>query len=99
MPPACFTPRPEVSSTVLEMTFFLDKNLLSSEKEKKVFAFIDLAFSQRRKTLLSLLTHHPQMNIGREAWLKAFETCGFKSTVRGEELLFKDFLALSEFLK
>ena len=98
VPPACFTPRPEVSSSVLTFTFHPEKDLLSPEKEKKVFALIDLAFSQRRKTFLSLLSHHPQMNIGRELWIKAFEACGFKSTARGEELLFKDYLALSEFL-
>lgn len=98
VPPACFTPRPEVSSSVLTFSFLPDENLLSPDKEKKVFALIDLAFSQRRKTFLSLLCHHPQMNIGREHWLKAFQACGFKATVRGEELLFKDYLALSAFL-
>lgn len=98
VPAGCFTPRPEVASTVLAMALRPETELLEAKTEKKVFALIDLAFSQRRKTLLSLLTHHPQMNIGREAWLKAFEACGFKPTARGEELLFKDFLALSEFL-
>ncbi len=98
VPAGCFTPRPEVASTVLSMALRPESELLKPEIEKKVFALIELAFSQRRKTLLSLLTHHPQMNIGREQWLKAFEACGFKPTARGEELLFKDFLALSEFL-
>lgn len=98
VPAGCFTPRPAVASTVLDLTLHPAKQLLSPEKEKKVFALVDLAFSQRRKTLLSLLSHHPKMNIGREAWLKAFEACGLKATARGEELLFKDYLALSEYL-
>lgn len=98
VPAGCFTPRPEVASTVLDLSFHSDEQLLSPEKEKRLFALVDLAFSQRRKTLLSLLSHHPKMNIGREAWQKALESCGLKSTARGEELLFKDFLALSEYL-
>lgn len=94
VPAGCFTPRPEVNSSVLEMVFRSKSELLASETEKKVFALIDLAFSQRRKTLLSLLNHHPQMK--SESWVRVFEACGFKPTVRGEELFFKDFLKLAQ---
>lgn len=98
VPAGCFTPRPEVASTVLAMTLRPESGLLKPETEKKVFAIIDTAFSQRRKTLLSLLSRNSLFTVSREEWMKAFEKCGLKPTARGEELLFKDFLALSEFL-
>lgn len=98
VPPPCFTPQPEVSSSVLELTFHAGKDLLPPEQEKAVFDLIELAFSQRRKTLLSILAHKSKVK-NREEIQKIFEKVGIKPSARGEELLFKDYLALSETLR
>lgn len=95
----CFTPQPEVSSSVLTFDFFPDKQLLEKETEKRVFSLIELAFSQRRKTFLGIMSHHSRIGKKRAELEKIFTDLGLKLTARGEELLFKDYLALAEALK
>jgi 16S rRNA (adenine1518-N6/adenine1519-N6)-dimethyltransferase len=95
IPPTCFAPPPEVHSTVLEITFFPEEKRLPERDETFLFKVIEVAFSQRRKTLLGLLTRSPEIGVTREQLGPVFESMGLKSTVRGEELLLKDFLTLA----
>ena len=60
---------------------------------------IALAFRQRRKTLLSLLVHEPNVKANRQKLLHMFDQLGLPPHVRGEELLLKDYLALAAELK
>ncbi len=92
----CFTPQPEVSSSVLEFDFYPKKQLLDSKTEKRVFKLIELAFSQRRKTFMKILSHDPQIGKTRDEISKIFEKHSIKPTARGEELMFKDYLAIAE---
>lgn len=94
VPASCFTPRPEVDSTVLVLEFS-PKAPLSAAKEKKLFQLIQLAFSQRRKTLLSLISHQSP-DLSKEQIALIFDELGFSHTLRGEELLLKDFIDLSK---
>ncbi len=96
--PACFTPRPEVSSSVLEFKFRSEAERLEPALEKRMFRLIEIAFSQRRKTLLSLLKHYVP-GVKRENLEEIFKNQGWTLTVRGEELLLKDFLVLAGHLK
>jgi 16S rRNA (adenine1518-N6/adenine1519-N6)-dimethyltransferase len=95
----CFTPQPEVSSSVLVFDFYPGKQLLEKETETRVFKLIELAFSQRRKTFLGIMSHDPKTGKKREELEKIFTKLGLKLTARGEELLFKDYLALEKELK
>ena len=99
IPPSCFTPRPEVGSTTLVMDFHGDKQRLPKEKEKLLFEVIRIAFSQRRKTLLHILSHEKSVGLERAALEKILAGAGLKEKVRGEELLLKDFMALAEALR
>ena len=99
IPPRCFTPQPEVESSVVVFKFRAKDEMLDPEMEKKVFDLIRTAFGQRRKTFLHLLKGSPLHNLSREELIALFESLGWKSTVRGEELLFKDFLALAQALE
>ncbi len=98
IPPSCFTPRPEVDSSALLLTFH-PAGSLRSEEESFLFDLIKIAFSQRRKTLLHLLSRDPRVGLDRSRLEKIFASLGLSPKVRGEELLLKDFLALAKELK
>ena len=96
IPPSCFTPQPDVDSSVLHLTFFPEAKLPKGVDEPFLFYLIRVAFGQRRKTLLHILTRDPKINLERGPILKIFEALGFAPRVRGEELLLKDYFALAE---
>ncbi len=96
--PACFTPRPEVDSSVIELIFHTDSQIPKTVDESFLFHLIQVAFSQRRKTLLHLLVRDPALKVERSNLVKIFETLGFALSVRGESLLLKDYFALAEYL-
>ena len=89
--PSCFTPKPAVASCAVRMDFHEKKN---DAREAHYFELVRIAFSQRRKTLLSLLAHAAGGQWKREDLLGIFEALGLSHDVRGEELLIKDYLAL-----
>ncbi len=97
--PHCFTPKPEVDSTVLTLHFHPPAQLPKEVDEKFLFDLTGLAFSQRRKTLLHHLAASKKIGLSRAAILHIFDELGFLPTVRGEELLLKDFLALARALR
>lgn len=96
IPPRCFTPQPEVESSVIVMEFHNEKQLLSAEEEEKVFQLIKTAFSQRRKTFLNLLLHDPGIKKKRPELEEIFKSFGWSLTIRGEELLLKDYIGLAQ---
>ncbi len=93
--PACFTPRPAVNSSVVELSMHPESRIPSDVPEKMLFYLIKVAFGQRRKTLLSILAHDPHLKTDKNVLADLFEKLGFKKTIRGEDLLLKDFLELS----
>ena len=99
IPRQCFTPQPEVDSSVLVLRFRKTPTGLKKKEEKFLFHLIQAAFCQRRKTLLHLLVRDPAIGSTRQALAATFKSLGFSETVRGEELLLKDFLSLGEALQ
>jgi 16S rRNA (adenine1518-N6/adenine1519-N6)-dimethyltransferase len=107
--PGCFTPRPEVESSVIIATFNPESARLPKDDEALLFHLVTVAFSQRRKTLLHLLLRDPKISarggsasggkMDRAQWLELFASHGFSDKVRGEELLLKDYLTMVETLK
>ncbi len=96
IPPRCFTPQPEVESSVIVMEFHTEKQLLSAEEEEKVFRLIKAAFSQRRKTFLNLLLRESSIKKKRPELEEIFKSLGWSLTIRGEELLLKDYIGLAQ---
>lgn len=99
VPPTCFTPAPEVDSSVIVLTFRRKTGGEQPVDERLLFHLIQLAFGKRRKTLLHLLSQDRGLKVTRGRLERIFEECGWPKTVRGEELLLKDFIALSESLQ
>ena len=93
--PKCFLPPPEVTSRVVRYAF---SNDFQASHEKFLLEIIRVAFSQRRKTLLSLLAHNLKLKHGREDLERTFEKLGFSFKVRGETLSLEQFFLLSEAL-
>ncbi len=81
LPPAAFSPPPEVHSTVIRLTMAPRLDELQVEKEPFI-AFLKLAFAQKRKTLVNNLRGHYEAEPVRAA-LKA---AGLRSAVRAEAM-------------
>ncbi|MFH1208181.1 MAG: 16S rRNA (adenine(1518)-N(6)/adenine(1519)-N(6))-dimethyltransferase RsmA [Candidatus Omnitrophota bacterium] len=94
--PKCFLPPPEVTSRVVRYAFRSD---IKPGHEKFLLEIIRVAFSQRRKTLLSLLAHHFKSEHGREDLERIFEKLGFSTKIRGETLSLEQFGLLAEALE
>ncbi len=94
--PKCFLPPPEVTSRVVRYAFRENRNL---DGEKFLLEIVRIAFSQRRKTLLSLLVHHLRPGPNREALERIFWELGFSPKARGETLSLENFVALAKALE
>ncbi len=80
-----FSPPPKVDSAVIR--FDLHKEPPVKPIDKKVFFdVIRAAFSQRRKTLLNSLFSAFGNELTKDELAKVITDCGFKESVRGEEL-------------
>ncbi len=97
VPPNCFIPRPNVGSAVIRLTRYAQPPVQVKD-ERLMFALIRASFNQRRKTLLNGLKNAPELSLGREEILRAFEQVGLSENVRGETLTLAQFAALSDAL-
>ncbi len=97
VPQNCFMPRPNVSSAVIRLKLH-DEKPVKARDEKLMFSLIRASFNHRRKTLVNGLTADLGKTYTKEEILNALKKCGFKETVRGEELTLEQFAQLSEAL-
>ena len=96
VPMNSFMPRPNVSSAVIRLTLKDEK--IKVKDEQLMFAIIRASFNHRRKTLVNGLSGELKDKYSKEQIISAILSCGFKETVRGEELTLSDFARLSEAL-
>lgn len=87
----CFYPRPEVDSIVLGFTPQANQELLITE-EKKFKELLNIAFQQRRKTILNICAGFFAMNKG-ETEVK-LNKLGLAPNLRPENLGLEDYIAL-----
>src|SRR3989338_4283628 len=95
----CFSPKPQVDSTVIEIDF--RQKLPSSVNEAILFDLIKFGFAERRKNILNAFTHGFYIGgnkgkISKEKVKALLNAAGLKETMRAEELMLKDFLHLAE---
>ncbi len=95
----CFTPRPDVDSTVVTIDFHPPSAFPKGIDEAFLFHLIQVAFGARRKTLLNRLTQDSKVGRPRSQLLEIFHKLGIPEMARAEELLLKDFISLTEFLQ
>jgi 16S rRNA (adenine1518-N6/adenine1519-N6)-dimethyltransferase len=95
----CFTPKPEVDSSVVTLDFHPPSRLPKNLDEDFLFHIIQRAFASRRKTLLHQLVHDSRLGKSRGEITAVFQKLGIPEKARGEDLLLKDFLSLAETLR
>ncbi len=92
--PSCFTPKPQVDSSVVVLMFLPAAEKKGGVAEKKLFDLIRVAFSQRRKTMLPLLAQSKEFGRPRRELEKILAGLGLALNVRGEALSLDQFIAL-----
>lgn len=91
----CFSPKPEVDSSVISLDFYPPSRLPKGIDSDFLFHLIKIAFGARRKTLLHQLVHDAKIRKSREELLNTLREIGIPATARAENLLLKDFLSLT----
>lgn len=94
VPASCFTPRPNVDSTVVRLVKH-EKPPVKAEDEDWLFALIRASFNQRRKTLANGLANAGGLGLDRGQVETVLEEMGLSKTVRGETFTLERFAELS----
>ena len=93
VPPDCFLPRPQVTSTVITLKTRRELPCPVAD-EALFFRVVRVAFAQRRKTLVnSMMTGFS--DLGKERIAEILTACGLSPTVRGEALTLEQFAAIA----
>lgn len=90
-----FMPAPNVDSAVIRLDVKKDKPL-SGDAERRLFAVVKGAFSQRRKMLCNTISS--SLSVSKEQVAKALKDADIKETARAEELSLDDFIQFSDCL-
>lgn len=98
VPASCFMPRPNVDSTVIQLTRHKTP-VVEVKDEKLMFQVIRASFNQRRKTLVNGLKNSPELNFSKEEILSAIHATGKDENIRGEKLTLEEFAKLSNCLR
>jgi len=93
--PECFTPRPKITSSVINMVIRKEKPLTDNE-ERVFFRIVRAAFEQRRKTLVNSLHASFSGVPSKEKLTEIIAACGFDTRIRGEALNIEEFILLTE---
>lgn len=89
LPPGAFRPRPQVTSSVLELTPRAEA--VPAVPLRRALCLASLGFNARRKTLANALSSAAP----RESWERALADLGKSPRTRAEELSLEDFLTLA----
>ena len=95
----CFSPKPEVDSSVITLDFHPPSKLPKGIDEDFLFHLIQVAFGARRKTLLNRFVHDPEIGKSRDELVEILKKLGLPPNARGEDLLLKDFMAIAMSLR
>ncbi len=97
VPPNCFMPRPNVSSSVIRLRLHDEPNI-KVEDEKMMFKIIRASFEQRRKTLINSINNSTNLDFTKEQVGEALRQMGLSESIRGETLSLAEFAALTDLL-
>ncbi len=94
LPPTSFLPAPSVDSAVITLT---RREELPDVPREKLFALIEAAFSQRRKTLPNVLSGY--LGKDKAFWQEILVKVGIAANVRAEQLKLDDFCRIMQLLE
>ena len=96
VPPECFIPRPNVSSSVIRLTRHIHPPV-EVEDEELMFRIIRASFNQRRKTLQNGLNNAADLHFSKEKIAQAIASLQVSPSIRGEALELFQFAKLSNY--
>jgi len=94
VPPSCFIPQPDVSSTVIKLSIYKKPQVDLLDKEL-FFKTVKASFAQRRKTLVNALFNSGNFIENKQEIKRILETIGVEEKQRGETLSIMQFAKLS----
>lgn len=97
VPPHCFIPQPEVTSTIIKLEILSKPPVVVADKGL-YFKLVKAAFGQRRKTLMNALANSGFFNRNKDEIRQLLESMGLKENIRGEVLSIQQFGELSNLL-
>lgn len=97
VPPNCFIPRPNVSSSVIRLTRWQEPPVVAKDS-KFMFKLIRASFNQRRKTLQNGIANSPELTISKAQVVEALKKMGLSESIRGEALTLAQFAEFSNIL-
>lgn len=90
----CFSPKPDVDSAAIALTF--RRKLPDSFDEQVLFNLIQAGFGERRKNILNALANGWKGKMTKSELEEALKASGIAPTARAEQLMLKDFMRLAE---
>lgn len=93
VPPHCFIPRPNVSSTVIHLQLH-KKAPVSAKDPALLFKTVKFSFMQRRKTLVNALSSG--FHLDKKRLQDMLGSLSYPENVRGETLSLEDFALISD---
>jgi 16S rRNA (adenine1518-N6/adenine1519-N6)-dimethyltransferase len=91
---SCFSPKPKVDSTTIELVFHETPS--AGIDEKIFFQLVKLSFSKRRKNILNALSDGLSGEMKKEEVRAMLEEAQISPKARAENLMQKDFIRLAE---
>jgi len=91
----CFFPVPKVDSSLLKMTV-LDTPSVMVKDDQTLFKIIRQSFGQRRKTLLTSLSHKRGLGLDKDGVRHLLKAVGIDPKMRPEGLSLEQFAAISD---
>jgi len=98
VPPHCFMPKPEVTSSIIRIDVNNSPPVEIKSKEK-FFKVVKAAFAQRRKTLLNSLANSGIFEVKKDEIAKILAEIGIEEKRRPETLSIQEFAKISEYIK
>ena len=98
VPPHCFMPRPEVTSSVIRIDVN-EKPPVEIKSKENFFKVVKAAFAQRRKTLLNSLANSGIFGAPKDQIEKILGEIGIEENRRPETLSIQDFARIAEYIK
>lgn len=98
VPPHCFMPRPEVTSSVIRIDVN-EKPPVEVKNKENFFKVVKASFAQRRKTLLNSLVNSGIFGVSKDAAARILKEIGIEENRRPETLSIQEFAKISEYIK
>ncbi|MGE5330047.1 MAG: 16S rRNA (adenine(1518)-N(6)/adenine(1519)-N(6))-dimethyltransferase RsmA [Deltaproteobacteria bacterium] len=98
VPPHCFMPRPDVTSSIIRIDVN-EKPPVEIKSKESFFKVVKASFAQRRKTLLNSLANSGIFGLPKNEIVKMLGEIGIEESRRPETLTIEEFARIAEYMK